>query len=217
MTWQWHRAARFGAGLVLAAVLVVALVPASRERVLRGAGWLLVSDDPLETADAIVLAVDAREAGVLEAADLVQQHTAALVALMAEPPDAAGRELVRRGVAYEDAATAAARSLKQLGVPAVERIPDGVDGTHTEAQVLRAWCLRRQLKSVIVVSTRDHSRRLRRVLRRTMGESGVRVVVRSSRFSTFDPDTWWRTRTGIRTQIIETEKLLLDFVGHPLS
>jgi hypothetical protein len=137
------------------------------------------------------------------------------VAVMAAAPNPGAREFLRRGLPYEDAATTSARDLTLLGVPEVERVSASVDGTNTEAQVLREWCVRRQLKSVIVVSTTDHSRRLRRVLRRSMRGVPVQVIVRPAPFSTFDPDSWWLTRTGIRTQIIETEKLLLDFLSHP--
>ncbi len=43
------------------------------------------------------------------------------------------------------------------------------------------------------------------------------VTVQAERYSSFDPDRWWETRTGIRTEIIEFEKLVLDVVLHPFS
>ena len=43
------------------------------------------------------------------------------------------------------------------------------------------------------------------------------VTVRPSRYSSFDPDRWWETRGGIRTGLIELQKLMLDVVLHPLS
>jgi hypothetical protein len=43
------------------------------------------------------------------------------------------------------------------------------------------------------------------------------VAVRAARYSNFDPDRWWETRTGVRTEIIELEKLSLDVVLHPMS
>jgi hypothetical protein len=51
----------------------------------------------------------------------------------------------------------------------------------------------------------------------------TRVAVRSTRHSSFDPDRWWETRDGTRTEIIELRKLLLDVIrylllwGTPLS
>jgi hypothetical protein len=45
----------------------------------------------------------------------------------------------------------------------------------------------------------------------------TKVTVRPARYSTFNADHWWATRDGIRSGIVELEKLLLDLVRHPLS
>jgi hypothetical protein len=45
----------------------------------------------------------------------------------------------------------------------------------------------------------------------------TRVMVQSARYSSFDPDHWWETRDGIRTEIVEFQKLVLDVVLHPMS
>jgi hypothetical protein len=93
-----------------------------------------------------------------------------------------------------------------------------VTGTDEGAAVLPGWLDEHGFRSVIVVTTSDHSRRARRVLNRAMKSDGrIRVFVRPSRYSNFDPDTWWHSRSGIRTEIVELQKLLLDFVGHPIS
>jgi hypothetical protein len=41
--------------------------------------------------------------------------------------------------------------------------------------------------------------------------------VRASRYSSFDPDRWWQTRGGMRTLLVELQRLALDFVRHPAS
>jgi len=50
----------------------------------------------------------------------------------------------------------------------------------------------------------DHSRRTRRVLDRALGRHGVKVIVRYTHWSEFDPDTWWQDRDGQRVQIEES-------------
>src|SRR5262249_47025302 len=90
-------------------------------------------------------------------------------------------------------------------------------GTESEGQVLPAWCDQHQFRSIVFVAARDHSRRLRRVLDRVMKGHPTRVTVRPARYSSFDPDRWWETRTGIRTEIVEFQKLVLEFVVHPIS
>jgi hypothetical protein len=206
--------------VVAAIVLLMSLIagiPTIREPILRGAGWALVAYDVLEPVDIIVVAADAGGAGVLEAADLVRGGIATRVAVFADPPDSVDREFIRRGVAYEDAAARSARQLASLGVTAVEQIPKSVAGSHAANPALRDFCARHQLRSVVVVTVSDHSRRLSRMLRRTMKDQPTKIIVRPARHSPFDPDRWWRTREGIRTGIVELQKLFLDVVRHPMS
>jgi uncharacterized SAM-binding protein YcdF (DUF218 family) len=210
-------ARRVAVAILLLGIAAVVLTPAVRTSLLRSIGRVLVVDDPIGPADVIVVAVDAGGAGTLEAADLVRRGIAPRVGIFAEPPNPASREFLRRGLPHEEAAARSARQLKSLGVNTIEQIPGSVEGTEAEGQVLREWSAQRRFQSVIVVSNADHSRRLRRVLRRSMRDHDVQVRVRAARYSTFDPDRWWETRGGVRTQIVEFQKLLLDVARHPLS
>ena len=208
---------------ILAAILLllltasVVLVPTLRRPILQAAGWALVVDDPIGHADIIVMAVDAGGAGVLEAVDLVHAGVATGVGIFADLANPAGLEFIRRGSSYEDPAARSARQLRSLGVMTIEQIPGTVTGTEAEVEILIEWCARHQYRSVVVVSNTDHSRRLRRVLRRSIRGHPLRVWVRSARYSGFDPDRWWKTRGGIRTEIEEFQKLLLDVARHPIS
>jgi hypothetical protein len=193
-------------------------LPAVRRPLLLAAGRALVADDALAPADVIVVSSGADGAGVLEAADLVQAGVARRVAVFADPPDpVVDREFLRRGVPYEDAAARSTRPLRALGVENVERIPRAVAGSDDEGRVLPEWCAQQGLRSVVLVTTADHSRRLRRVLRRNMNGSPTRVQVRAARHSPFDAARWWETRQGTRIQVIELQKLLWDVVRHPFS
>ena len=201
--------------LALAAFAIVAIRPL-RDTVLQAAGWALVVNEPVASADVIVLSLDSGGAGALEAADLVQGGISKRVAVFMDPPDEVDDEFIRRGLPYEDAARREIRQLKSLGVTDVVQI-SRVNGTEGEGQVLPPWCDEHQLRSIVVVASKDHSRRLRRVLDRVMKGHPTRVTVQASRYSSFDPDRWWETRGGVRTEIVELQKLLLDIVLHPMS
>jgi len=207
------------AGLMLVVVFVGAGigVAAIRRPILRAAGWALVVNEHVEPADVIVLNLDADGAGVLEAADLVHSGVATRVAVFAKPPEAADREFIRRGIPYEDEAARSIRQLRALGIESVDRIPRYVAGTTDEGPVLARWCDEQRFRSVLVVGLADHTRRLRLVLHRFFKGHPTRITVRSARYSEFDPDRWWETHSGIRTEIEELEKLLLDIVRHPIS
>lgn len=202
---------------MVVAAAAAAAVPAVRTPLLRSAGRLLVADEPLEAADVVVVAIDADGAGVLEAADLVHEGIAPRVAVFSEPPDAVGREFNRRGAPYEDSPAQSIRQLRSLGIETIELIPSAVAGTQDVGGVLPDWCVQHGYRSIVVVTSVDHSRRVRRVLRRAMAGHAISVRVRSARKSQFDPERWWDDRTGIRTEIVELQKLLLDVVQHPAS
>ncbi len=184
---------------------------------LRSAGWLLVVDDPPTAADVIVVSVATDGAGVLEAADLVHAGIAPRVAVFADPPDRVDEEFLRRGIPYEDAGARAVRQATALGVPSVSVIPRRVSGSEEETGVLASWCEQHGFTAVIVVSLPDHSRRLKRMLRRAFAGSPILISVRSARYAPFDPDRWWESRDGLRIGIVELEKLLLDGLRHPFS
>jgi hypothetical protein len=209
---------RIPAVVVLLSVIAIG-VPAIRWHILRSAGWALVlRQAPAKSADVIVVAVDADGAGTLEAADLVHNGVSTRVAVFADPPDPiVDVEFLHRGIPYEDAAAVSIRQLRSLGIDNIEQIARTVAGSEEEGDVLPAWCDQHQYRSVVVVTTSDHSRRLGRVLRRSMQGHQTSVTVQPAHYSKFDPDRWWLTRGGTRTEIFELEKLLLDLVRHPFS
>jgi hypothetical protein len=212
--WQWR--AIVLAALALAAFAIVAIRPV-REPVLRAAGRALVIENaPLASADVIVLTVDSGGAGALEAADLVHSGVSKRVAVFEDPPSAVGAEFSRRGLVYDDSGARQVRQLAALGVTDVMRI-SAVNGTGDEAQALPQWSDEQHFRTIVAVAVKDHSRRLRRVLSRAMKGHSAQVAVQAARHSNFDPDRWWETRDGARTAIIELQKLLLDFVLHPMS
>jgi hypothetical protein len=202
--------------VVLAAAAMLS-VPSVRKSVLRMAGAVLVVNEPVAPADIIVIAADAGGAGVLQAADFVHAGIASRVAVFTDPPNGEDLEFIHRGLPYEDQAARQIRQLGWLGVNDIVQIPRDEAGSDGEGQILAPWFEQHKIRSAVFVAARDHSRRIRRVLNREMKGHPTRVAVRAERYSSFDPDRWWETRTGTRTEIIELEKLVLDVLLHPFS
>jgi len=202
--------------MILVVACAIAIGPL-RTSLLRAMGRFLVATDQLQHADVVIVSVDSDGAGVLEATDLVHEHVADRVALFSDPPDTVDREFLRRGVPYFNRAAVSARQLHELGIDAVEVMPRAVAGTSDESHDLAAWCAEHHYSTAIFVSTTDHSRRTARILARATRGLNLRLSVRASRYSAFDPDAWWKSRTGVRTEIVESEKLLADLLLHPLS
>jgi uncharacterized SAM-binding protein YcdF (DUF218 family) len=203
--------------LVALATAAIVAVPAVRETVLRAAGRALVLNEPITPSDIIVVSLDSTGAGALEAADLVQSGIATRVAVFIDPPNGEDYEFIRRGLPYDNSSARQIGQLRSLGVTDVMQISKTEYGTKGEGQALPAWCDQHQFRSIVFVTSRDHSRRVRLVLDRVMKGHATRVTVQPARYSVFDPDRWWESHDGIRIEIEEFQKLVLEVVLHPIS
>ncbi len=201
----------------MAVAAAAMLVSSARDGVLRSLGYALVAEDPLEPADVIAIAPDVGDAGVLEAADLAKRGIAQRVLVVADARTPVADELARRGIDYRDEGQRFVLMLRELGIPAVEDLRLSTGGTSEAAAAVKSWALQRTLRSVLLVTGSDHSRRVGRVFKRTAAGSGVAVRIRIARYSAFAPERWWRSRGGLRTGLIELQKLALDLVAHPIS
>ncbi|MGH9521394.1 MAG: hypothetical protein ACRD3E_02545 [Terriglobales bacterium] len=203
---------------VLTGLALLVFIPGVRTFCLRLPGRaLVIPEQPVTSADAIVLTVDVYKSGALDAADLVHRGVATRVAVFSEVPDEPSREFQRRGVTYRHRESVSSDELSELGIRDVVMIPTPVTGSESEGEVLPAWCERNQVRSVLVVVNPDHSRRMRRILRRGMKGHTVALSIYPSRYSGLDPNAWWKTRSGTRDVIVEFEKLAFDVARHPFS
>ena len=170
------------------------ICPASR-------GMGEVVDEPIEKADAIVVSLISGGAGALEAADLVQSGIATKVAVFADPPHGRRPRVhsPRASLRQREREAGSSAEVAQ-GVGDVVEIDRTYAGTQGIGEVLQPWCDQHKFRSIVFVAARDHSRRLRRVLDREMKGHPVQVMVRPARYSSFDPERWWHTRSGIRTR-----------------
>lgn len=209
--WRWPLLL---VGLVVLGTVSVASVPDWRHALLRSIGWVLVAQDAAAKADIIVVSSDSLGAGMLEAADLVKAGFASRVAIFDRAQTELQRELVRRGAPAYDLKGFSLGVLRSQGVSDIVLLPQ-VAGTTDEGRVLQQWCAANSIHSLLFISVTDHSRRTRRVLDRALGQHGIKVMVRYTRWSQFDPDSWWQSRDGQRVQITESQKLLVDILRHP--
>lgn len=95
---------RSGVLLVLVLLALAGIAVSGLRHSILQAGWALVVNERVRSADVIIVSGDADGAGVLEASDLVHNGVASRVAVFAYAPDAVEREFARRGIPYENKA-----------------------------------------------------------------------------------------------------------------
>ena len=184
-------------------LLILAAVAAPR----LGA-WLVV-EDPLQKADAIFVLGGTLFERPLEAVDLYHEGWAPRLLLMRQIADDGEVELRRRGVVYQREIDVQVDVLMRLGVPrpAIE-ILDEQDSTKDEADALRTVVVANRWPRVIVVTSKQHTRRARLVMNRRVADTGAQVMVRASRYDKTDVNAWWRQRGTLRFTLFETQRLI---------
>ncbi|MEW5722731.1 MAG: YdcF family protein [Thermodesulfobacteriota bacterium] len=100
------------------------------------------------------------------------------------------------------------RILEAQGVPAEAVIVDGafVDSTLEEARRLKTFLAGRGPGSIILVTSRFHSRRAFLTFTHVLGPE-TRVISLPSPYDPFNPEDWWKSRATAKRGFLELLKL----------
>lgn len=177
--------------------------------------WLVV-EDPLEHAQAIAVLSGRMPIRALEAAKLYRAGYAPEIWLThsTEP----GKSLEAMGVQYFGEEYYNLKILVHEGVPpsAIHVLDPPILDTADEVVAINAALNAAPTHTVIIVTTKPHSRRVRTLWRQlTHGES--RAIVRAASQDSFDPQHWWRTTRDALDVVREVLGLMNAWAGLPLG
>ena len=160
-------------------------------------GHSLVVDDPSATADvAIVLTTGVDYLPrLLQAAQLYRDKRVKKVMINGNRKTDAIRQLEKQG--FIPACKWSENSLRILEMHGVPRqqvwavSAENVFDTVSEAQTIKAFLINNGVSSLIITTSKFHSRRARYVWRKVMGtEEGIYTSAATD--DPFDPDSWWQ-------------------------
>jgi len=194
--------------IVLAPILLIGLF------LLRGLGSWLVVQDPLAKADAIFVLGGTRFERPLEAVELYKAGWAPRIALMRQVSDYGEVHLMQQGIPYPREVDAQVDVMVRLGVAhSAITIFNEANSTAEEADTLYEAATANHWSSVIIVTSKQHTRRARLVMTRRTAPIGLTVVTRYSRYDQADTDRWWTNRSVLRFTLFETQRLFGYWIG----
>ncbi len=177
--------------------------------------WLVV-EDPVGKARAIAVLSGRMPVRAMEAAKLYRQGYASEVWLThsSEP----GESLKALGIPYEGEEVYSARVLIHEGVPAgaIHVLEPPIVNTADEVRVISGALDREKDHSVLLVTSKPHTRRVR-LLWRKLAPAECRAIVRAASEDPFDPRHWWRNSSDALDVVREVLGLMNAWAGLPLT
>jgi uncharacterized SAM-binding protein YcdF (DUF218 family) len=180
-----------------------------------GVGRWLVVEDPLDKARAIAVLSGSMPLRAMEAAKLYREGYAPEIWLThsSEP----GETLGEMGISFAGEDYYNTRILIHEGVSpqAIHVLETPVVNTADEIRVIGAVLAGEKDRTVIIVTTKAHTRRARLLWRRLASGNGV-AIVRAASGDSFDPRHWWRTTSDALDVVREVLGILNAWAGLPL-
>jgi uncharacterized SAM-binding protein YcdF (DUF218 family) len=180
-------------------------------------GDWLVSEDPLQKADAIAVLSGAMPLRALEAAKLYREGYAPEVWLT--HPDGPAEKLQSLGIPYTGEDAYNQQILEHQGIPAgtIEILDPSIRNTADEITVISDFLARNssQTQTVIIVTSKVHTRRAG-ILWRRLAPRRLHAVIRGASDDPFRPSRWWATTTDALDVVREVLGTLNAWAGLPM-
>ena len=132
-------------------------------------------------------------------------------------PDGPADELAKLGIHLSNEEEYNRQVLIHEGVPesAIHVLPVPVVNTEEELQEVGSEMRRNGKKTIILVTSPQHTRRVWTIWQKVVG-SDPKAMVRAAHDDPFDPDHWWRNTRDVFSVVRETLGLVNAWVGLPV-
>jgi uncharacterized SAM-binding protein YcdF (DUF218 family) len=197
-------------GVISAAALLLCALFA-----FRATGRWLVREDPLVSADAIFVLSGSMPYRAEEAAKVYQMGYAPEVWI--SRPESSANELSAMGIRYLGEEYYSREVLIHAGVPedTIHIFPDSIVDTEQEIEEVTREMRQEGKSSVIIVTSPQHTRRVRALWRKIAG-GDMKLAVRAAHEDPFDANHWWRNTRDALSVMREIFGLVNVWAGLPV-
>ena len=196
--------------LLFVIIAIYFILTAYRVPLLITLGEYLIVEHKAEKADAIVCLAGQNIERALAVVDAYRQGLAPTIIRVREPEPDGFTDLNKRVKDYPTSFDLFARIVGGFGIPekAIIASKQRAESTMSEARIIRNLVLNKGFKSIIVITSRTHSRRAWLTFRKVFKDTKVTIISLPSRYQQFDPKNWWTKRSYTKELILEYQKLV---------
>ena len=201
---------------LLAAVALIALVSLAAYVFLHAGLWL-VREDPVQNAQFVVVLTGGLPDRALAAAEVFRAGHAREVWLTRPMQPAAAMQQLDLPYSGEEEYSRMVLIAKGVPPEDIRVLPQRINNTADEMKTVFDELQSRPDATVIVVTSKAHTRRVRSVWNDVSGGTNRgHLSIRAAPQDSFDPEHWWRTTNDALSVVREYLGLLNAWAGLPL-
>ena len=205
------------AKLIFLIIVVIAILQliASHQSILKALGeYLIFQQTTPQQADVIVILANWEDTiiRVRAGADLYKGGVAKVIFVPRMAQMGALEDIRKLGINIPENRDLVITILQGLGVPvdAIATSAQEVTSTWDEAQEVRNFIENKGYKSVVLVTSKYHSRRAYLIFQHAL-EGKATVISIPSSYDSSDPELWWKRDADAKKVLMEYPKLLVYY------
>ena len=176
----------------------------------------LVEEDRLTRADAIVALGGEAPSRILEAIDLYKKGISEkIIITRGGKPD--GLDYLKsKGIEYPEEAELNKYVANKFNIDenSVLFLPGRVHSTKEEAESVKDFSEKNGFKTIIAVTSKPHSKRARIIFNDVFKYTDIKILIKPSRYDTFDPGNLPKNRNHWKQVIYEYQKLVYYYTDN---
>ncbi len=179
------------------------------ENILRSISGFLILEGQLKKTDIIVVLAGSIPDRAMEAADIYNDGYSKKILLTKEILPKSFEILLEKSIRIPEDYDINKIVLTSLGVSDVdiESLDKRVESTYEEASAVKDFLMENGYKSLILVTSKTHSRRAYLTFRSFLGNE-IEIINKPTKYGDFNPDAWWTKRKDAKELFFAYIKML---------
>ncbi len=179
------------------------------ENILKSIGDFLIVENQLKKTDIIIVLAGSIPDRTMEATDIYNDGYSKKILLTKEILPKSFEILLEKGVKIPEGYDINKIVLTSLGVSDddIESLDKRVQSTYEEASAVKDFLMENGYDSLILVTSKTHSRRAYLTFRSFLGNE-IEIINKPTKYDDFNPDAWWTKRKDAKELFFAYIKML---------
>jgi uncharacterized SAM-binding protein YcdF (DUF218 family) len=210
---------RFSVKALVVLVLIVIPLLIAYPYFLKKIGYFLIYEQSPHKADLIVVLNGRDTERSLAAVDLYNKGYSNLI-VMSRGAKQPGSEEFWKRVGYNfNEKIFFQKAIEAMGIPekSFQFIGNGVSSTYDEALATREFLKENGYKTILLVTSKWHSKRAYLTFRSALKDDGIKIVIQPSKYDAFRPDGWRKNENDAELVFYEYIRLIYYILTFRIS